>query len=64
MLHLIGMTGLLNEDQFVFLCRRHMIVQVLQELRRISVCKVIVGTDKKGSGMGQLLRLGKVAATG
>lgn len=46
-LHLVGMTSLLDEDQLVLFCRWHMFVQVAKELGRISICEVVIGSHQQ-----------------
>ena len=55
--HLVGMARLFDEDQIVFLRGRHMVIQIAQELRWISVGEIVVGSDKQRTGMRDLFRL-------
>ena len=51
------MACLFDEDQFVFLMRRHMVIQVAEKLGRVSVREIVIGSDQKRSGVSDLLSL-------
>ncbi len=51
MLHLIGVTGLFDEDQMVFCSCRHMTVQIAQKLNRIAIREVIIGSYQQSTGV-------------
>ena len=55
MFHLVGMAGLLDEDQPVILCRGHVVVQVAEKFGRISVRGIVIGPHKQGAGVKSLL---------
>ena len=55
--HLVGVASFFDEDQFVSLMRRHVIIQVAEELRKISIGKIIIGSYKQSAGVSDLLSL-------
>lgn len=55
--HLVGVTCLFNENQLVFFCGRHVIVQVAEKLGRISVREIVVGSDKESAGVADFFSL-------
>ncbi len=59
--HLVSMTCLFYEDQFVFISGRHMVIQISEKLGRVSIGEVVIGSDQKRPGVSDLLSLGKVA---
>ena len=62
MLHLVGVSGALDEDQRVLSGGRHVMVQILQKLDRVAVGEVVVGADQKRAGMRNLFRFVQSAA--
>ena len=55
------MACLFDEDQLVFLCGWHMVIQVAEKLRRISVREIVIGSHEQSTGMFDLFSLRKVA---
>ncbi len=52
---------LFNKNQSIFLRGRHVVIQVAQKLRRISISKVIIGPNQQSTGMRHFFCLRKVA---
>ena len=57
------MACLFDEDQFVFLMRRHMVIQVAEKLGRVSVREIVVGAHEQSAGVRNQLGLGEIAPT-
>ena len=55
--YLVGVTCLFNEDQPVFICGWHMIIQVAKKLSRISNGEIVIGSHKQSTDMGDFFCL-------
>ncbi len=61
-LPLVSMTGLFDEDELVFICSWHMIVQIAEKLRGISIREIVICAYKKSACVGDFFRLGEITA--
>lgn len=43
MFHLVSVTCSLDEDQVIFICAGHVVIEILQKLSRVSVSEIVPG---------------------
>lgn len=59
-LPLVSMTGLFDEDELVFICSWHMVIQIAEKLGGISIREIVICAYKKNTCVGDFFRLGEI----